>query len=54
LNRGVFPAALTVGLSVGVYYVWSIYLQKNDNIGIALGVLTSILVSAYFNRLRKR
>lgn len=54
MSRGVFPAALTVVLSVAVYYIWSIYLQKNDNVGIALGVITSILVSAFFSRIKKR
>lgn len=45
---------VTVLLSVGVYYFWSLFLGYNDNVGIALGVITAILVSAFFTRLKKR
>jgi LPXTG-motif cell wall-anchored protein len=45
---------VTVALSVGIYYVWSVLLQKNDSIGIALGVLTAVLVSAFFTKRKKR
>jgi len=45
---------LTVFSAVGVYYLWSVELQKNDSVGMALGVITGALVSAAFTRLKKR
>lgn len=54
MSRGFLPSTITMALSVGVYYLWSVYLQRNDNIGIALGVITAILSSAFFARLKKR
>lgn len=54
MSRGFLPSTVTMILSVGVYYVWSVLLQKNDSIGIVLGVMTAIAVSAFFTRLKKR
>ncbi|MFZ5643964.1 MAG: LPXTG cell wall anchor domain-containing protein [Bacillota bacterium] len=54
MSRGAFPATVTVFLSVGVYYLWSAVLRQNDNIGIALGIITAVLVSAFFTRRKKR
>ncbi|MCL6478583.1 MAG: LPXTG cell wall anchor domain-containing protein [Peptococcaceae bacterium] len=45
---------VTVVAAVGVYYQWSVVWQKNDNAGIALGIITAILVSAFFTRLKRR
>lgn len=45
---------ITVALSVGVYYFWSVKLNGNENAGLVLGVITSILVSAFFTRIKKR
>ncbi|MFZ5595649.1 MAG: hypothetical protein ACOY31_01395 [Bacillota bacterium] len=45
---------VTVTLSIGVYYLWSVVWQRNENIAILLGVLTAILVSGFFGRLKKR
>lgn len=53
MSRGFWPSIVTMVLSVGVYYLWSVFLQKNDSIGIALGVITAILTSAFFTRLKK-
>lgn len=53
MSRGFLPSTVTMALSVGVYYLWSVFLQKNDSIGIALGVITAVLTSAIFTRLKK-
>lgn len=53
MSRSFWPSTITMALSVGVYYLWSVFLQKDDSIGIALGVITSILASAFFTRLKK-
>lgn len=45
---------ITVIFSVGIYYLWSIFLRYNENVGIALGVFTAILVSAFFTWIKKR
>ncbi len=45
---------ITIVVSVGVYYLWSVVLQKNDTVGTALGVVTAVLLSAFFTRLKKR
>lgn len=54
MSRGILPMAATVILSVGVYYLWSVKLGGNENIGLVLGVITSILSSAIFTRTKKR
>lgn len=54
MNPGLMPMLLTIAASVGVYYLWSVELNKNDTVGTALGVITAVLVSAAFARLRKR
>ena len=54
MSRVIFDSLITVGLSVGIYYLWSIYLGLNDNIGIALGITTAVLVSAFFTKMKKR
>lgn len=45
---------ITVLASVGVYYYWSIKLQKNDTVGTILGVIAAVLVAAAFTRFKKR
>lgn len=45
---------LTVAGSVGVYYLWSVQLGLNDNLGMVLGVITAILLSALFSRFRRK
>lgn len=45
---------VTVVTAVGVYYLWSVVLQKNDSAGTALGIATAVLVSAFFARLKRR
>ena len=45
---------LTVAASVGVYYLWAVLLKLDDNTGTALGVVTAILLSAFFSRRQRR
>ncbi len=45
---------LTVAVSVGVYYLWAVLLKLDDNTGMALGVGTAILLSAFFSRRQRR
>lgn len=45
---------VTVVTAVGVYYLWSVVLQKNDSAGMALGIIAAVLVSAAFTKLKKR
>ena len=54
MSRGFLPMMATVGLSVAVYYYWSVFLNKNENIGIVLGIVTAVLVSAFFTKIKKR
>lgn len=44
----------TIILSVGVYYLWSVVLQKNDTVGTVLGVITAVIISAGFARLKRK
>lgn len=53
MRRGLFPMLVTIFSSVGVYYLWAVVLCQNDTVGTALGVITAILVSAFFTRMKK-
>ncbi len=52
-KKGFLPSTVTIILSVGVYYIWAVVMQKNDTVGIVLGIITAVLVSAFFARLKK-
>lgn len=54
MYRGLLPMLVTIFSSVGVYYLWSVVLGQNDTAGTVLGVITAILVSAFFARMKKR
>ncbi|WP_027718561.1 hypothetical protein [Desulfovirgula thermocuniculi] len=54
VSRTFFPMMLTVAVSVGVYYLWAVLLKLDDNTGMALGVGTAILLSAFFSRRQRR
>ncbi|MCL5935754.1 MAG: hypothetical protein M1543_04655 [Firmicutes bacterium] len=54
MSRGFFPMIATIALSVGVYYLWSVVLQKSDTVGTVLGVITAVLVSAAFVSLKRK
>jgi len=45
---------ITIALSVGFYYIWSIVLNKNDNLGMVLGIIIAVFASAFFTKLKKR
>lgn len=54
MSRGILPMAITVVLSLGVYYLWSVVMNRSENVGVVLGLITSILVSLFFARIKKR
>lgn len=53
MSHGFLPMMATVVSAVAVYYYWSVILNNNDYAGIALGVVTAIIVSALFARLKR-
>lgn len=53
MSGGFFMIA-TIVLSIGVYYLWSVVLQKNETVGTVLGVITAVLLSAVFARLKRK
>ena len=54
MSKGFFPMFLTMVASIGIYYVWSIKLQRNDTVGTVLAVIAAVLVAAAFTRRKNR
>ncbi|NTW04920.1 MAG: hypothetical protein HGA27_02205 [Peptococcaceae bacterium] len=53
VGRRYLSKGLTIVISVGVYYIWTIILEQNNTTGIVLGTITAILTVGVFNKFKK-
>jgi len=54
LSTGFLLMAITVSVSVTVYYLWVFKCGLNENAGLLLSTLTAVLLSAFFYRLKRK
>ncbi len=54
MSKGFIPMMITTLGAVGIYYYWSMVLKLNDTAGMVLGVLSAVIISALFVRLKKK
>lgn len=54
MHSGLLPMLITVGGAVWVYYVLTVQKGVSETFGMAAGVLTAVVLAAFFTKLKRR